>query len=395
MRRGKAMRRLAQALGRTQSWAILAGTAHRRGAAKGSGYARRLFMQQRHPSIDLIAHLQGASPGYGFASSDGRYQAALVGADTVIVDLHTQRMHRAPGVYPREFDDAPPPGTPAPALRVEGEETATAYMPTWTDVQWIGLAHADADANTDANADIAPTGFWQPWPDPRAVGLPPLQEQLPTEWRSDAPQATERTAKPASDWVAWLVALAVLLYFAAFGFQAMTWALRGGWNWLWLLVGPPLFGVFAVSAVRMVVERVRERRRICVALDNIALERGEGFCVGEPLALRLRATVAVAAKDDERTVPPERITVRLMRRSVRGEADGGWTLVDECRDEAIALREDERDGRLRYACELCAPLEAADDPSATTAQWWLALHDASAAPAAPFMVAALRLLPAR
>jgi hypothetical protein len=44
-----------------------------------SGYARRLFMPQRHPSIDLIAHAQGQSPGYGCASSDGRYQAALVG----------------------------------------------------------------------------------------------------------------------------------------------------------------------------------------------------------------------------------------------------------------------------------------------------------------------------
>jgi hypothetical protein len=28
----------------------------------------------------------------------------------------------------------------APALRVEGEETATAYLPAWTDAQWIALA---------------------------------------------------------------------------------------------------------------------------------------------------------------------------------------------------------------------------------------------------------------
>jgi hypothetical protein len=341
-------------------------------------------MLQRHPSIDLIAHAQGQSPGYGFASSDGRYQAALVGTDTVIVDLRQRRMHRAPGVYPREFDDTPPHGMQAPALRVEGEETATAYLPAWTDAQWIALA----------DTAKAPPGFWQPWPDPRALGLPPLPEQLPAEWRSHAPQAKESMKRSASDWLAWLIALAVLLFMAAFGFQAMTWVLRGGWNWLWLAIGPPVFGVFAVSAVRMVVGRVRERRGIRVALQNMALERGEGFREGEPLSLRLRATVAEAATEDERTVPPERITVRLMRRFVRGDADGGWTLVDECRAEATAMREDERDGRLRYACELCARPAPADEPTAA-AQWWVALHDPAADDGAPFMVAALRLLPVR
>jgi hypothetical protein len=243
--------------------------------------------------------------------------------------------------------------------------------------------HLSIDSITPAPTDAA---------DARTLGLPPLHEHMPTEWTSTAPQATERMKRPASDWVAWLIALAVLLYMAAFGFQAMTWTLRGGWNWLWLAVGPPVFGVFAVSAVRLAVERVRERRRIRVALQNMSLERGEGFRVGEPLALRLRAAVAEAAKDDERTVPPERITVRLMRRFVRSEADGTRTLVDECRGQAVALREDERDGRLRYTCEVCARVEPADEAAA---QWWLALHDPAAEHGEPFMVAALRLLPAR
>lgn len=243
------------------------------------------------------------------------------------------------------------------------------------------------------SAARTPPGFRQPWPDPREAGLPPPQERLPAEWTSDAPPATERMQWPLSDWLGWLVALAVLLVMATFGFHATTWALRGGWNWLWLGVGPPVFGVFAVSAVWMVVSRLRERRRIRVALENMSLERGEGFRVGEPLALRLRATVAVA-RDNERTVVPERLLVRLVRRAVRSESGGGWTLVDECCDEAVAAREEERDGRLRYACELCAsPAHAAE-----AAQWSVELRDAddpAVAGGAPFMVAALRLLPAR
>lgn len=339
-------------------------------------------MPQRHPSIDLIAHLHGLSPGHGCASSDGRYQAALLGTDTVIVDTHRQRMHRASGVSAREFDDAPPDGLRAPALRVEGEETATAYLPTWTDVQWIALADADT-----------PPGFWQPWPDPREIGLPPLEEQLPAEWTSAAPQATERAKKPVADWVAWLIALAVLLFFATFGFQAMTWALRGGWHWLWMVVGAPVFGIFSVTSVTMVVGRLRERRRIRVALANMSLERGEGFRVGEPLALRLRATAA-EAQDGERTVAPQRIVMRLMRRSLRGEAEGSGALVDECCDKAVAHREDAREGRLLYACELCAsPAPAAD--AADAVQWSVELHDPAVDGGAPFVVAALRLLPAR
>lgn len=239
-----------------------------------------------------------------------------------------------------------------------------------------------------------------PGESPREVGLPPLQEQLPTEWTSAAPQATERAKKPISDWVAWLVALAVLLFLATFGFQAMTWALRGGWHWLWMVVGLPVFGIFSVTSVTMVVGRLRERRRIRVALANMSLERGEGFRVGEPLTLRLRATVAAAAHDGERTVAPQRIVMRLIRRSLRGEAKGGGALVDECCDEAVAHREDAREGRLLYACELCAsPAPAAGAADAADAadamQWSVELHDPAVEGGAPFVVAALRRLPAR
>lgn len=107
-------------------------------------------MTELHPSVVLIAHLSGQVVGYAFTSPDGRYQAAEVGGDTVIVDVQERRHHRASGVYPRGFHAA--------VLEVEGEETATAYLPVWTDLQQIPLERTPAD-------------FWSPWPDPCQTGL--------------------------------------------------------------------------------------------------------------------------------------------------------------------------------------------------------------------------------
>jgi len=195
------------------------------------------------------------------------------------------------------------------------------------------------------------------------------------------PPATERMQRTAADRIAWLVALAVLVFMAVFGFQAMRWSLAGGWQWLWMLAGLPFFGVFSVLSVLAVVMRLRERRRVRVALENISLERGEGFRVGEPLELRLRATVP-AAQEGERTVAPERIAMRLMRHR---SADA----AGECCCEAVALRKETRDGRLLYACELRA--EAGLDAS----RWSVELREASDDGGAPILTAQLRLLPAR
>lgn len=227
-----------------------------------------------------------------------------------------------------------------------------------------------------------------------ATSLPPLDERLPTEWRSDAPCATERVPKSATDRVAWLVALAVLAFFAVFGFEAMTWALAGGWQWLWMVVGLPVFAMFSVLTVMFVVTSLRERRTVRVALEAMSLERGEGFRVGEPFDLRLRAAVPEAGAG-ERTVAPERIVMRLMRRTICGDANGDGVLVDECCDEAVAHRDDARADRLLYVCELCASPEHRGDSKGDTAQWWVELHDPAADGGAAFFIAGLRLLPAR
>ena len=335
-------------------------------------------MPRLHPSVALIAHLSGHAPGYGCASPDGRYQAVELGGDTLIVDLQERLMHRALGVYPRGFEEAAPDGAKGTTLRVEGEETATAYLPAWTDLQWIALEHTTGN-------------FWTPWPDPRTAGLPPVDETLPAEWTSEAPQATERVRRSVGDWTAWFVALAVLAFFAVFGFNAMTWALAGGWQWLWMAVGLPVFAMFSVLTVVFVVKRLRERHRVRVALGGMSLERGEGFRIGEAFDVRLLATVS-EAQGGERTVAPEHIAVRLMRRSVRSEADGRWTAADACCDEAIAVRDDTtRAGRVLYAWELCARPTSDDAPS----QWTVELRETAAPNSAPFVVAGLRLLAAR
>ena len=330
-------------------------------------------MTRLHPSIASIAHLSGQAASYGFVSADGRYQAAEVGGGTLIVDLWERRMHRAPGVYPRGFEGS--------ALEVEGEETATGYLPAWTDLQRIALAGA-------------PDGFWAPWPDPRAAGPAPLAELRPAQWASAAPQATERVRRSATDWIAWLFALAALVFFALFGFNAIGWSLAGGWHWLWLPVGA-VFSAYWGVLVLFVVTTLRERRRVRIALQELSLERGEGFRIGEPFTLRLLGTVP-APQAGERTAAPERIGVRLMRRSVCGEPDGGWTWMEDCRGEAVALCDSTtRAGRVLYACELCAEPSPEDADRAPLAAWFVELHDPATPDAAPFFIAGLRLLAAR
>lgn len=215
-----------------------------------------------------------------------------------------------------------------------------------------------------------------------AIDLPPIDELLPDQWTSGAPQDTERAPKSPADRLGWLIALAVLAFFAVFGFQAMTWALAGGWQWLWMLVGLPVFAMFSVLTVVFVRTSLRERRRVRVALADIRLERGEGLRIGEPLELRLRATVP-AARQGERTRAPERLTLRLMKR-----VDA--SLPDTCCDETAVHCEDAQTARLLYMGTLCARPE-----DAGAARWFVTVHETGAAGTAPFLVAALRLLPAR
>ncbi|KQU87112.1 hypothetical protein ASC78_03465 [Variovorax sp. Root318D1] len=217
----------------------------------------------------------------------------------------------------------------------------------------------------------------------------------PAEWTSGAPPVTERVRRSAGDWIAWLVALAVLVFFALFGFNAITWALAGGWQWLWLAVGLPVFGTFSVLTVVFVVTTLRERRPVRIALQDLSLERGEGFRVGEPLEVQLLGTVP-APQTGERTAAPQRIGARLMRQSIRSEADGGWTWLDECCDETVMTCGDTaRAGRVRYAGKLCAhATQSGANPDAST-QWWVELHDPTEGSGAPFFITRLHWLPAR
>jgi hypothetical protein len=222
--------------------------------------------------------------------------------------------------------------------------------------------------------------------------IAPLVEQQPTAWTSDAPPTTERLQRSAGDWMWWLFALALLAFFALFGFRLMLQALAGGWQWLWMPVGLMCAVGFSTLTVAHVVLRLREHRRLRVALENLSLERGEGFRVGEPLEVRLLATVP-EAHQGERTLAPARITMRLVRQFVRSGADGNEALVNECCDEAVVPCDGTtRVGKVLYACELCARPEHGGNAST---RWFVELHETAVGDGAPFFVAGLRLLPAR
>ncbi len=149
---------------------------------------------------------------------------------------------------------------------------------------------------------------------------------------------------------------------------------------------------FSALTVAHVVLRLREHRRLRVALENLSLERGEGFRVGEPLEVRLLATVP-EAHQGERTLAPARITVRLMRQFVHGEPDGHGALVNECCDEVVVPCDGTtRAGRVLYACELCARPEHGGDAST---RWFVELHETAVGDGTPFFIAGLRRLPAR
>lgn len=190
-----------------------------------------------------------------------------------------------------------------------------------------------------------------------------------------APQAWARPLPPRSfsDALAWLLALAVLLFFAAFGWKAIRWSFAGGWHWLWLLVGVPVFPLFSAVALHMVWQRLRGTVR--VGLEALAVQRDESLRLGIPLAVRLDAVTPRGAR------APARIAMRLVQQTAAAAPDGGWTLQDQVRDSAIAERAPSSGRKaVHYQASLTA---APGTPRAAQEAWYLALHDADGPDDAP------------
>ncbi|WP_157755152.1 hypothetical protein [Variovorax boronicumulans] len=327
-------------------------------------------MSRPHSYLDVLARVLALPMSESLASSDERFHAASAGTDALIVDVERRRYNRVPDARPLSFEDAAQDGVAQAALQLEHRDG----------VRTIALAAQD-------------DSFWTPLPDPRVIGLPRIVQRHDTAWTSpapppsDAPQRTRLT-----DWLGSLVALAVLAFFAAFGFNALRWSLSGGWNLLWLLVGLPVFPIFGVLTLVAVYTLVRRavpppRRR---ALEAIHVGRDESFRLGEPMAFRVDAMVPASVDGQPAQAPPQ-IFARLVVQTLNDPEDGDWSLQDQfwgwgeadCTPSTLSGT-DER--RVHYAGSATATRRT---PREAQERWYLELSASREMGVEPFHIASL------
>lgn len=262
-------------------------------------------MSRPHSYLDVLARVLALPVSEGLASSDERFHAASAGADALIVDIEKRRYHRVLDARPLSFEDAAHDGVAQTSLQLEHSD---------------GIHAIALTAQDDS--------FWTPLPDPRVIGLPRIVQRHDTAWTSPAPPPSNAPARTSvSDWLGSLVALAVLAFFAAFGFNALRWSLEGGWNLLWLLVGLPVFPFFTVLTLATAYGFFRTAVPPRQALNAIDVGRDERFRIGEPLAFRVDATVP-ASVGHQPAEPPPQIFARLIVQTVNDKEDGSWSMGD-------------------------------------------------------------------
>lgn len=329
-------------------------------------------MSRPHSYLDVLARVLALPMSEGLASSDERFHAASAGADTLIVDVEKRSYHRVPDARPLSFEDAAHDGVAQAALQLEHRDG----------VRTITLAAQD-------------DSFWTPLPDPRVIGLPRIVQRHDTAWASpapppsDAPQRTRLT-----DWLGSLVALAVLAFFSAFGFNALRWSLEGGWNLLWLLVGLPVFPIFTVLTLSTAYGFFRTAVPPRQALNVIDVRRDERFRIGEPLAFRVDATVP-ASVGDQPAEPPPQIFARLVVQTVNDKGDGSWSVRDQewatdtadCTPSTLAGTGERH---VHYAGTLTA---ARRTPREAQERWYLTLSASMEMDTEPFYVTSLATPP--
>jgi len=331
-------------------------------------------MSRPHSYLDVLARVLALPLSEGLASSDERFHAASAGADALIVDVEKRRYHRVPDARPLSFEDAAQDGVAQAALQLEHRDG----------VRTIALAAQD-------------DSFWTPLPDPRVIGLPRIVQRHDTAWTSPAPPPSNAPSRTSvTDWLGSLVALAVLAFFAAFGFNALRWSLEGGWNLLWLLVGLPVFPIFGVLTLVAVYSLVRRalpppRRQ---ALEAIHVGRDESFRLGEPMAFRVDAMVPVSVDGQPAQAPPQ-ILADLIVQTLNDPADGDWSLRDQfwgtgSADAAPSTPTGTGERRVHYAGSVTATRRT---PRAAQERWYLKLSTSLETGVEPFHIASLATPP--
>lgn len=75
----------------------------------------------------------------GFAATGGRFYAARLGADTLILDLQESRFCLWPDASPREFEFRTQQGQAQTVLMVEGDGSRYHPYAPWSDLDWLVL----------------------------------------------------------------------------------------------------------------------------------------------------------------------------------------------------------------------------------------------------------------
>ena len=330
-------------------------------------------MSRPHSYLDVLARVLALPISEGLASSDERFHAASAGADTLIVDVEKRRYHRVPDARPLSFEDATHDGVAQAALQLEHRDG----------IRTIALTAQDGS-------------FWTPLPDPRVIGLPRIVQRHDTAWTSPAPpsEADDHSQSRVVHWISALISVAVLGFFAAFGFNALRWSLEGGWNLLWLLIGLPVFPVFGVLTLVAAYRHIRPSVTPRQALNAIDVRRDERFRIGEPLAFRVDATVP-ASVGHQPVEPPPEIFAHLFVQTVNGKSDGRWSVRDQAWGAGTAdcipstlIGTGER--CVHYAGTVTATRQA---PRKAQERWYLTLSASMQAGTEPFYIASLATPP--
>lgn len=326
-----------------------------------------------HPYLDVLARVLALPISESFVSTGERFHAASTGADTLIVDIAQRRYHRLPDARPLRFEDTAHDGAAQTLLQLEHGDG----------VHTIALATQD-------------DSFWTPLPDPRVIGLPRIAQRHDTSWTSPAPPQETGQPPPSgiSHWIYSLIAIAVLAFFAAFGFNALRWSLAGGWNLLWLLVGLPVFPMFTVLTLMAVYRLFRPAVPPREALNAIEVSRDESFRIGEPLAFRVEATVPASVGKQAMEAPPQ-IFARLIVQTMNDEEDGSWSVSDQVWDADPAdcvpsTLPGTSERQVHYAGTVTAPRST---PRKAQERWSLALSASQEPGTEPFYVTSLATPP--
>lgn len=325
-------------------------------------------MSDLHSYLDVLARVLALPLSEGLMSSDERFHAASAGTDTLIVDVEQRRYHRVFDARPLRFEDSAHDGVTQTSLQIEHSD---------------GIRTIELAAQDDS--------FWTPLPDPRVTGLPRIVQRHDTSWTSPAPPPSNVPPRTSiTDWLGSLVALAVLAFFAAFGFNALRWSLEGGWNLLWLLVGLPVFPIFGVLTLVAVYTLVRRavpppRRR---ALEAIHISRDESFRLGEPMAFRVDAMVPASVDGQPAQAPPQ-IFADLIVQTLNDPEDGDWSLRDQfwganSADAVPSTPTGTGEYRVHYVGTVTATRRT---PREAQERWYLALSTSREMGVEPFHIA--------